>query len=238
MNNFKRLLVAFLVLSVSLGVVFLPKLINNHSNRSLTGKTERWTYTDRVYSGITAQQVASLYCEGELDNIYSESTFLDTNADEQAELRQSSLSVFDNVFSEGSYLAAFLKNELEQEKYAYFSKKSVLAVVDDHAVVLNLVSVSAERMTFIFEEKTKAVISFSFFSPTDNLMSAANVTEQEIENAVSRYYSALLKGTHYSHYFINRTNLGDEESEKYELRLTDFGLLKMAKEYDSEVILY
>lgn len=236
MNKLKSILAVLLLLAVTAAIIFLPQIINEHHNNSLLKRHKTWTHTGRTAVGITAKQVATLYCEGELDNIYSESLAFDSNNAEREELKAIASSVIVDIFGCGSVTADFVNAELEKDPVTELSRRSVLAIIDGHAVVLNLVAVSSRRLYFVFEEKTGAVISFSFFSVNETLSDAAQVEEKIINDAIAGYYEKLLSGTSYLHYYFNRSELGDEESEKYDFCFTDFGLLKAEKEYDGTYI--
>ena len=229
-NIFALLLVAVL----SAAVIFLPQLWDSHDNHRRLTQEKEWNYIDRVSANITASQVAALYCEGELNNIYSDSLSFDLTVSERERLRESASAIINDVFGEGSTVSDLLGKRLEDK--SDYSKQSVLAIIDGHAIVLNFISVYAEEVNFVFEEKTKLVISFSFASDYGTLISESGISENEIGATVKNYYSPILKDTPHQFYFFNRESLGDEESQKYDLFFTDFGLLRYEYEKDMSEI--
>ena len=230
----KKIFALLLVGALSAAVIFLPQLLDSHDTHHRLTQEKEWSYVDRVSANITASQVAALYCEGELNNIYSDSLSFDLTSSERERLRESASAIINDVFGEENIVSNLLVKRLEGN--SDYGKRSVLAIIDGHAIVLNFISVYAEEIHFVFEEKTKIVISFSFASDYGTLISESGISEKEIRASVENYYSPILKNTPHQFYFFNRESLGDEESQKYDLFFADFGLLRYEYEKDMSEI--
>lgn len=191
MNKIKKAFMFFVLLTITAVVIFAPQFINSYNENSLLKKTLYWNYKGRENSKITDKQVADFYYNSGLDGVS-----LDADDYSDAKCTDSLIQLFDIVFDGSEEICEYMKDIVLYGNPSY-SKNGILIMIDNHPVVLNYMfaSINTDYNTFEFayEEKTKTLISFSYFSKYFPIDENATFSIEDLHLAAENYYKNHLK---------------------------------------------
>lgn len=185
MNKNKRFII-LLLLVLTVGVVFAPMAINALGNSLRLDNKEYWRYDADKNSKVTSRQVADLLYNNELSGGTEVSV---PESDEQA---AATVRILNTVFGSNEIVCDYMKN-IAKHSLRYFSKDSILTVINNNSVALNVISVGYSRgdenIEFAFEEKTQTLIYFQYYVPGGD--STVSFPEDAFMLSVHDYYSRI-----------------------------------------------
>ncbi len=166
MNKIKTALIFILLSVLTAGVVFLPQIINTHSEKRLYDKEIFWNYGRKGSAEITDRQVAALYRDAGFSISYPGADLYDKTDVTDTDLSESVSKLIDTVFANDSELRDYIKKLLSAGS-PQFDRTRVLTMLDDRPVVLCFSTASFFSgdisLDFYFEEKTLTLLNFSYF---------------------------------------------------------------------------
>ena len=227
MNKVKKISVFLLLLIMTVCIVFLPQLLNEQNEERLLNKKIHWDYNMRNTTKITSNQVAELYYNREIGiGVYNDVS-LDIENYEPSLIQEKSFELFETVFENNEPICEHIKMMIINGTLHY-SQSSTLIKLDNQPIALNFIVVvitsSDGTFEFVYEEKTKTLISLSCVSLSYYLNYEQEETSliASLELAVKSYYENQLQLGANEYYCSNELVDKDAMKEYY----TEFGILQ------------
>ena len=224
MNKVKKISVFLLLLIMTVCIVFLPQLMNEQNEERLLNKKIHWDYNMRNTTKITSNQVAELYYNRETGiGVYNDAS-LDIGNYEPSLIQEKSFELFETVFENNEPIYEHIKMMITNGTLHY-SQSSTLIKLDNQPIALNFIDVvitsSDGTFEFVYEEKTKTLISLSCVSSSYYLnYQYDNISF--IKSAVKDYYEIQL-GIDTSEYYYSNELVQKNDMKEYS---TEFGILQ------------
>lgn len=204
MNKIKTALIFILLLALTAGVVFLPQIINTHSEKRLYDKEIFWNYGRKSSADITDIQVAALYRDAGFSISYPGADIYDKTDVTDTDLSESVSKLIDTVFANDSELRDYIKTLLSADS-PHFDRTRVLTMLNDRPVVLCFSTASFFSgdisLEFYFEEKTLTLLNFSYFFQNVQRFENYQYYTERLRTAAEIYYEdrlGLNRGEYYS----------------------------------------
>jgi len=164
MSVLKRVCLIFLLVDLTLGIIFLPQLFSGQNEEALLQKSISRTYTAGNRPKLTGEEVARLYYNCEISIGYNMLDVTEKEAEEFG-LFENALEAVSHVYPESHSAYGIIKNTLDAATPSFF-RNSVLVKIDDQPTALNFVLMQLKEdnvfFEILYEEKTKTVICLSF----------------------------------------------------------------------------
>lgn len=227
MNKVKKISVFLLLLIMTVCIVFLPQFMSGQNEENLLNKKIYWDYNMRDSTKITSEQVAELYYNREVGiGTYNEVS-LDTENYDPSLMQERSFELFETVFENDEPLCEHIKMIITNGSPQY-SQSSTLTKIDNQPIALNFIDVvitsSDGTFEFVYEEKTKTLISLSCVSLSYYLnYQYDNISFiNSLKSAVKNYYEIQL-GIDTSAYYYSNELVQKDDMKEYS---TEFGILQ------------
>lgn len=215
MNKVKKISVFLFLLILTVCIVFLPQLMNEQNEERLLNKKINWDYNMRNTTKITSNQVAELYYNREV-GVGAYNDVSDIENYEPSLMQEKSFELFETVFENNEHIYEHIKMIITNGT-PHYSQSSTLIKLDNQPIALNFIDVvirsSDGTFEFVYEEKTKTLISFSCVSLSYYLNYEQKDTSliDSLEVEVQKYYENQLKigtnGYYYSNEFVDKDSL-------------------------------
>lgn len=226
MNKVKKISVFLLLLIMTVSIVFLPQLMSKQNEERLLNKKIHWDYNMRNTTKITSNQVAELYYNREVGiGVYNDVSDIENY--EPSLMQEKSFELFETVFENNEPIYEHIKTIITNGT-PHYSQSSTLIKLDNQPIALNFIDVaitsSDGTFEFVYEEKTKTLISFSCVSFSYYLNYEQKDTSliDSLEVEVQNYYENQLEIGTNGYYCSNELVDKDSLKEYY----TEFGILQ------------
>lgn len=226
MNKVKKISVFLLLLIMTVSIVFLPQLMSEQNEERLLNKKIHWDYNMRNTTKITSNQVAELYYNREVGiGVYNDVSDIENY--EPSLMQEKSFELFETVFENSEPIYEHIKMIITNGT-PHYSQSSTLIKLDNQPIALNFIDVviasSDGTFEFVYEEKTKTLISFSCVSFSYYLNYEQKDTSliDSLEVEVQNYYENQLEIGTNGYYCSNELVDKDSLKEYY----TEFGILQ------------
>ena len=227
MNKLKKIGIFVLLIILTVCIVFLPQLMSEQNEEKLLKQKIYWDYNIRGGTKITSNQVAELYYNREIRIGTYNDVSLDTENYEPSLIQEKSFELFETVFENNEPICEHIKMMIINGTLHY-SQSRTLIKLDNQPIALNFIDVvitsSDGTFEFVYEEKTKTLISLSCVSLSYYLNYEQEDTSliASLELAVKSYYENQLQLGANEYYCSNELVDKDAMKEYY----TEFGILQ------------
>lgn len=227
MNKVKKISVFLLLLIMTVCIVFLPQFMSGQNEENLLNKKIYWDYNMRDSTKITSEQVAELYYNREINIATYNFISLDEGNYDASLMKEKSLALFETVFESNEPICEHIKMIITNGSPQY-SQSSTLIKIDNQPIALNFIDVvitsSDGTFGFVYEEKTKTLISLSCVSLSHYLnYQYDNISFiNSLKSAVKDYYEIQL-GIDTSKYYYSNELVQKNDMKEYS---TEFGILQ------------
>lgn len=235
MSKFKPFLLFLLLAAITVCVIFLPQFLSDKKEESLLGKTDYGNYNTENRGKITSNQVALLVYNRGIDiGTYNPIHLEDISG--ESSLKEDSEKLFEIVFQGDEGLQADMKSLLQNDKISY-SRSSVLTMIDNQPIALSFIEVGIKGETgvvsYIYEEKTKALIYFSYSAESKPIESEADgeIFWGRLLLCMNEYYKEQLKLDSNQFYYsgeileIVKNEMPESDNERFLMNcFADFGI--------------
>lgn len=227
MNKLKKIGIFVLLIILTVCIVFLPQLMSEQNEEKLFNQKIYWDYNIRGGTKITSNQVAELYYNREIRIGTYNDVSLDTENYEPSLMQEKSFELFETVFENNEPIYEHIKMIITNGT-PHCSQSSTLIKLDNQPIALNFIDVvitsSDGTFEFVYEEKTKTLISFSCVSFSYYLNYEQKDTSliDSLEVEVQNYYENQLEIGTNGYYCSNELVDKDSLKEYY----TEFGILQ------------
>lgn len=227
MNKLKIIGIFVILIILTVCIVFLPQLMSEQNEEKLLGKKLYWNYNVHDGTKMTSNQVAELYYNREVGISVYNDVYLDIDNYDPSLMQQKSFELFETVFENNEPICEHIKMIITNGTPDY-SQSSTLIKLDNQPIALNFIDVvitsSDGTFEFIYEEKTKTLISFSCVSLSYYLNYEQKDTSliASLELAVKNYYENQLQlGT--NEYYCSNESIDKDAMKEYYI---EFGILQ------------
>ena len=227
MNKLKIIGIFVILIILTVCIVFLPQLMSEQNEEKLLGKKLYWNYNVHDGTKMTSNQVAELYYNREVRISVYNDVSLDIDNYDPSLMQQKSFELFETVFKNDKSICEHIK-KIVSNGTPHYSQSSTLIKIDNQPIALNFIDVvmtsSDDTFEFIYEEKTKTLISFSCVSLSYYLNYEQKDTSliASLELAVKNYYENQLQlGT--NEYYCSNESIDKDAMKEYYI---EFGILQ------------
>lgn len=224
MNKLKKIGIFVLLIILTVCIVFLPQLMSEQNEEKLLNQKIYWDYNIRGGTKITSNQVAELYYNREIRIGTYNDVSLDTENYDPSLMQEKSFELFETVFENNEPICEHIKMIITNGT-PHYSQSSTLIKLDNQPIALNfidaVITLSDGTFEFVYEEKTKTLISLSCVSSSYYLnYQYDNISF--IKSAVKDYYEIQL-GIDTSKYYYSNELVQKNDMKEYS---TEFGILQ------------
>ena len=225
MNKVKKISVFLLLLIMTVCIVFLPQFMSGQNEENLLNKKIYWDYNVRDSTKITSEQVAELYYNREINIVTYNFISLNEGNYDASLMKEKSLALFEIVFESNESICEHIKMIITNGSPQY-SQSSTLTKIDNQPIALNFIDVvitsSDGTFEFVYEEKTKTLISLSCVSLSYYLnYQYDNISFiNSLKSAVKDYYEGQL-GIDTNEYYYSNELVQKDDMKEYN---TEFGI--------------
>ncbi len=199
MRIIKYTLTVFVLITITVGIISVPRFINNHKQEALLNETFHRNYYEGSRSKLTSEQVALLYYNEEVLLRFNSLPSIVKNTDM---MRGKVTEVLKLLFSENESVLKSLTEALSYDEVIY-DRNNILIKHNGQPTALNFVSYTIYGadafFDIVYEEKTKTIIRISF-----RLSRIRFSSDEDIESSVSRITSTI------SRYYEQQLNLNKD----------------------------
>ena len=193
MKKWKNIGILFLLIILTVGVVFIPQLISEQRVEHLLNEIVYRDYNASQRPKLTSEQVARLYYNRQIDIKYNGLQ----NSNDVEKIQEDVVYLTEFLFSKEPAMCESINTILEDKALRCFRSISLI-LVDNQPTALNFVTCGVKGndvfFEILYEEKTKTIIGFSvdslkntFHSNEEMELYAAN-----IESLIKRYFEEQL----------------------------------------------
>lgn len=172
MNRLRNITALLLLMIITVCIVLLPQRIDEKREDNLLKGTSFRNLSIRNSAKITRHDVAQLYNQR---MIYIEAfayTPVTSENNDIEQIRSDSMELFSEVFGNESKFTARLNKILENETMKNSYQKVEIIMFDNHPLALNIYLIQIPyadfTLNYIYEQKTKTLLNFSFFNFKNN----------------------------------------------------------------------
>lgn len=227
MNKLKKIGIFVLLIILTICIVFLPQLISEQNEERLLNKKIQWDYNIRDTTIVTGKQVAELYYSREISiGVYNDIS-LDKDHYKLSLMQEKSFELFEAVFESDESICGHIKMIIT-DGTPHYSQSSTLIKIDNQPIALNFIDViitsSNDAIEFVYEEKTKTLISFFCVSSSYYLSYQYDNKSfiNSLDAAVKDYYESKLE-IDTSKYYYSNESVQKNDMKEYN---TEFGILQ------------
>lgn len=161
MKTLKKISILALLVILTLGVVFVPRLISGQRENNILNKTVYRNYKAANRPKLTSEEVARYYCNGEIGIIDNPLSVNNDNSDVET-VRADVIDLIEMLFGEGDFVYDFFKENMANGNISYW-RNSSLVKINNQPIALKFVNCGIKRENVVFEihyeEKTKTIVN-------------------------------------------------------------------------------
>lgn len=227
MNKLKIIGIFVILIILTVCIVFLPQLMSEQNEEKLLGKKLYWNYNVHDGTKMTSNQVAELYYNREVGISVYNDVSLDIDNYDPSLMQQKSFELFETVFKNDKPICEHIK-KIVSNGTPHYSQSSTLIKIDNQPIALNFIDVvitsSDDTFEYVYEEKTKTLISLSSVSLSYYLnYQYDNISFiNSLKSAIEDYYESQLGINTSEYYYTNELVQKDDMKEYY----IEFGILQ------------
>lgn len=227
MNKLKIIGIFVILIILTVCIVFLPQLMSEQNEEKLLGKKLYWNYNVHDGTKMTSNQVAELYYNREVGISVYNDVSLDIDNYDPSLMQQKSFELFETVFKNDKPICEHIK-KIVSNGTPHYSQSSTLIKIDNQPIALNFIDVvitsSNDTFEYVYEEKTKTLISLSSVSLSYYLNYQYDNTSfiNSLKSAIEDYYESQL-GINTSEYYYSNESVQKDDMKEYYI---EFGILQ------------
>ena len=227
MNKLKIIGIFVLLIILTVCIVFLPQLMSEQNEEKLLGKKLYWNYNVHDGTKMTSNQVAELYYNREVGISVYNDVSLDIDNYDPSLMQKKSFELFETVFKNDKPICEHIK-KIVSNGTPHYSQSSTLIKIDNQPIALNFIDVvitsSDDTFEYVYEEKTKTLISLSSVSLSYYLNYQYDNTSfiNSLKSAIEDYYESQL-GINTSEYYYSNESVQKDDMKEYYI---EFGILQ------------
>lgn len=227
MNKLKIIGIFVILIFLTVCIVFLPQLMSEQNEEKLLGKKLYWNYNVHDGTKMTSNQVAELYYNREVGISVYNDVSLDIDNYDPSLMQQKSFELFETVFKNDKPICEHIK-KIVSNGTPHYSQSSTLIKIDNQPIALNFIDVvitsSDDTFEYVYEEKTKTLISLSSVSLSYYLNYQYDNTSfiNSLKSAIEDYYESQL-GINTSEYYYSNESVQKDDMKEYYI---EFGILQ------------
>lgn len=227
MNKLKIIGIFVILIILTVCIVFLPQLMSEQNEEKLLGKKLYWNYNVHDGTKMTSNQVAELYYNREVGISVYNDVSLDIDNYDPSLMQQKSFELFETVFKNDKSICEHIK-KIVSNGTPHYSQSSTLIKIDNQPIALNFIDVviqsSDDAFEYVYEEKTKTLISLSSVSLSYYLNYQYDNTSfiNSLKSAIEDYYESQLGLNTSEYYYLNESVQKDDMKDYY----IEFGILQ------------
>lgn len=190
MKIFKGISTFFLLIVLTLSVVFIPQIISGQKEENIMNEVIHLNYSVGNRTKLTSDQVALLYFNREVGDGYNSSV----QVNDQSYASQVNLSeIVELLFGKDETICTTIKEIVTSSTMTYCSRNSSLIKIDNQPTALNFMVCENKINPYVYfkyEEKTETIICFAC---DDFSMEFANIKEsqayrEKVTSLITDYY--------------------------------------------------
>ena len=204
MNLLKRACLVFLLIDLTLCIIFIPQLFNGQTEESLLNKTVVRSYTSGTRARLSGEQVARLYYNCEI-NVGYNMLPIRIGDEDHTSVIEDAIETLRLVFGAEKGEYAVMENLIDKSSISLY-RNSIIVKIDDQPTALNFIMLECRKddsyIEMVYEAKTKTLVRLSCSFLEKQFDADKDITgfQKSLESLSNRYYNDVLLMRDEEHY--------------------------------------
>lgn len=217
MKAFENICIIFLLIILTLCIVFIPPVLSGQREESVVNKIINLDFSVGSRPKLTSEHIARLYRNLEIGVGFNSAYISDESVDTE-KIREDISELIDMLFEENRAIKDFVKNLFSESELNYYRNSSLIKI-NNQPTAINFVSCGTKNekgyIEIDYEEKTKTIVQFSCYGFDEMLadFKDAGLYLNDTSPMDNSYYENQLNLSDEEYYFILSIVPVDADSE-------------------------